>query len=116
MTDKKTKFSDAKQKTESFVENHPLATAAGALIVGMALGALIPRSEGERKALRETGGKLRERTKNVVSAAQEVGKAGLEDAGISVEEARLQVRDLVRRAGEAVQGSGEAARETLLKK
>lgn len=116
MTDNSSKFSVSKQKSESFVENHPLATAAGALIFGIALGTLIPRSESERKMLRETGGKLRERTKNVVSAAQEAGKTGLEDAGITVEEARLQVRDLVRRAGEALQDAGEAARETLLKK
>ncbi|WP_438725857.1 hypothetical protein ACR9YC_07405 [Parasphingorhabdus sp. DH2-15] len=113
MTNQKSK---TETKSRNIIEEHPLAAATGALIVGMALGALIPRSESERKALRNTGDKLRERTKEAVSAAQEAGKTGLEDAGITVEEAKLQVRDLVRRASEAVHGASDAARETLLKK
>lgn len=116
MTEKETDSANALSRALDFVEEHPLATATGALLIGVALGTMVPRSESERKALRSTGEKLRDRTKEAVSAAQEAGKTGLEDAGISVEEARLQVRDLVRRASEAVHGASDAARETLLKK
>jgi len=111
---KKTTSND--QDNQSLVKKHPLAVASGALLVGVALGSLIPRSESERKAMRNTGEKLRARTKDAVSAAQEAGKVGLEDAGITVEEAKLQVRDLVRRASEAVNGAGNAARKTLIRK
>lgn len=103
----KEKFEETSEKLRETVAEYPIASLAGALLIGVAIGASLPKNRREESLIGDAGRKVRESAEHALHAAQDAGRQGLENAGISVDEAKLHFRDLVRRAGEATDSARE---------
>jgi ElaB/YqjD/DUF883 family membrane-anchored ribosome-binding protein len=76
---------DAKGGAQRMLHDNPLALAAGAVVLGLALGMLLPETEPENRLMGETRDELGDRISNVASRVK--------DAAI---EAGREVKDTVR--------------------
>jgi ElaB/YqjD/DUF883 family membrane-anchored ribosome-binding protein/gas vesicle protein len=69
---------DARGGIERMLQENPLALAAGAAVIGLALGMLLPETEPERRAMGSTRDQLADRVSNVADrvkdAAVEAGR------------------------------------------
>jgi ElaB/YqjD/DUF883 family membrane-anchored ribosome-binding protein len=69
---------DARGGLERMMQENPLALAAGAAVIGLALGMLLPETEPERRAMGSTRDQLADRVSNVAGrvkdAAVEAGR------------------------------------------
>lgn len=101
------RFEETSEKLRETVTEYPLASLAGALLIGVAIGASLPKNKREQSLIGDAGRKVRQGAEDAIHAAQEAGLAGLENAGISMDEAKLQFRDMVRRAGDAAHSARE---------
>ena len=108
--------SKAKAKSSDTIDKNPLAIVAGGLALGAIIGALLPKTEREKRILGSTGKKLNEKAKQVAGAAKDAGMQKVEDLGINKDAAREQFRDLVSKASEAVKAAGKAASDAASKK
>jgi ElaB/YqjD/DUF883 family membrane-anchored ribosome-binding protein len=97
---------DARGGIERMIEESPLAVAAGAAVIGLALGMLVPESDRERRAMGPTRDELGERAQGVVDRVKDVAT----DAGREVKETvrqevaavAPQMKDTLREAAGAV--------------
>ncbi|MEE9434036.1 MAG: hypothetical protein V3V15_07330 [Sphingorhabdus sp.] len=105
----------AKVASGETIERNPLAAVVGGLALGAIIGALLPKSEREQKALGKTGKKMNDRAKNAASAAKEAGKARMAEVGLDADNAREQFKDVFGRATEAAKAAGKAATEAARK-
>ena len=110
------RLSVARDRTGSLMERatgridaSPLALVAGALTVGAAVGALLPRSDRERTLLAPVGQRVGQALEAAIDAGREAGKAELDELGISRDAARDQARTLVEGLVKAVATAGSAA-------
>jgi ElaB/YqjD/DUF883 family membrane-anchored ribosome-binding protein len=100
----KARARDARGGLERMMQENPLALAAGAAVIGLALGMLLPETEPERRAMGSTRDQLADRVSNVadrvkdaaVEAAPEV-KATLQDAAATVKD---QIKESAGRVAE----------------
>jgi hypothetical protein len=97
----KSSAGDAAQRAAQAIESNPLAVLAGGLAVGIAAGALIPRSERERQALDPVGRRLAEGAVAALAAAKDTGKDRLASS--------LLNRDVAAESAKQVFGSAVAA-------
>lgn len=105
----------ARRKTGEGIQESPLLALGGGLAMGLILGALLPRSEREKKALSDVGGKLNQRAHSAYDAAKSAGKATLEEKGITSSAAENVVRDVVKGLGSAARRSADAATQAVKK-
>ena len=106
----------AAEKSNDTIDKNPLAIVLGGLALGAIVGALLPKTEQEKKLLGKTGKKLNEKVKSVAGAAKSAGKDKIDSLGINTDSAREQFRDLVGKATEAVKAAGQAASEAARKR
>lgn len=94
---------DAKGGMQGMMEENPLLLVAGAAVLGLALGMLLPETDPERRLMGETRDQLGERVSNVATRVKDAAM----DAGREVQET---VRDEFRqRAPEVTDTMREAA-------
>lgn len=106
----------AAMKSGDAIDRNPIAVVLGGLAVGAIVGALLPRTEREKKALAPAGKKINERATQVADAAKKAGKEKIDALGLNGDAVREQFRDLVNKATEAVKAAGQAAGEAARKK
>jgi ElaB/YqjD/DUF883 family membrane-anchored ribosome-binding protein len=107
----------AGKSTSQTIDANPLAIVAGGIAIGAILGALIPRSKREEKALGKAGKKLNKAAKRATEAAKAAGKEKVVDSlGLNQDALRDQFRDLVSKASEAVKAAGKAAADEARKR
>jgi ElaB/YqjD/DUF883 family membrane-anchored ribosome-binding protein len=91
---------------ERLLEGNPLAVAAGAAVVGLALGMLVPESDSERRVMGPTRDQLGERAQGVVDrvkdAATEAGREVKDTVREEVAAVAPQVKDTLQEAATAV--------------
>ncbi|WP_260484060.1 hypothetical protein [Sphingomicrobium flavum] len=105
----------ARRKTGEGISESPLLALGGGLALGLLIGALLPRSEREKKAFKDVGGKLNDRAHTAFDAARNAGKSTLEEKGITTSAAENVVRDVVKGIGAAARRSAEAAKDAAKK-
>jgi ElaB/YqjD/DUF883 family membrane-anchored ribosome-binding protein len=105
----------AVEKSSDTIDKNPIAMVLGGLAIGVIVGALLPKSEREKKILGKTGKKLNDKAKAVAGAAKNAGKEKIDSLGINSESARDQFHDLVGKATEAVKAAGKAASDAARK-
>ena len=93
----------------SAIEQNPVAFTVGGLVVGLVAGALIPRGERERKALKQVGARIAEGAKAAVEAAKETGKEQLSGATLSKDAAKESARKVLDSAVGAARGKKKSA-------
>ncbi len=108
--------SKAAHKSSETIDKNPLAIVLGGLALGAIVGALLPKTEQEKKFLGKTGKKLNDKAKAVAGAAKTAGKDKIDSLGINSDSAREQFRDLVGKATEAVKAAGQAASDAARKR
>lgn len=105
----------ARKKTGDGIDEAPLLALGGGLALGLLIGALLPRSEREKQAMKDVGGKLNDRAHTAFDAAKSAGQSTLEEKGITANAAENVVRDVVKGIGSAARRSAEAAKEAAKK-
>lgn len=106
----------AKEQSSGTIDKNPMAILLGGLALGAIVGALLPKSEREKKMFGAAGKKLNRKAKEVASAAKQAGIDKVDQLGINKDTARAQFRDLVDKASEAVKAAGKAAGDAARKK
>ena len=90
-------------------EANPLAVVAGGIAIGLAVGALLPRSRRERELLGPVGKRLTGAAAGAAEAARDAAKAELSALPLSKQAARAQVDKLLDQVGKALSSAGDAA-------
>jgi len=101
------------RKAAEGVESFPVAALVGGLAVGVALGALLPRTRQEEELLGTLGGAINDRARDAVSAARDAGQAKLDELGISTDAAGKQVGKLIESLAQVAESAGTAAVEAV---
>lgn len=102
---------DAAHKANDFIEGNPLGALAGGLALGAVVGALLPRSEREKKVLAPVGKTVSAAALAAVAAAKEAGRSELEELGLTKDAARGQAKSLFQGVVKAASHAGTAAAE-----
>ncbi len=108
--------SKAAAKSNETIDKNPLAIVLGGLALGAIIGALLPKTEREKKILGKAGKTLNDKVKVVASAAKSAGRDKIDSFGINSDSTREQFRDLVGKATEAVKAAGQAASDAARKR
>ncbi|MBN8815042.1 MAG: hypothetical protein J0J06_06310 [Sphingomonas sp.] len=90
-------------------EANPLAVVAGGIAIGLAAGALLPRTKRETKLLGPVGKRINGAAAGAALAAKDAAKAELGAFPLSKEAAREQVSKLLDQVGKAMSAGGDAA-------
>ena len=99
----------AAQRVGRAAEANPLAVVAGGIAIGLAAGALLPRTRRETQLLGPVGKRLTGAAAGAVDAAKDAAKAELGSLPLSRDAARAQVSKLLDQVGNALSAGGEAA-------
>lgn len=94
------------------LDTNPLGVLAGGLALGAIAGALLPRTEGEKKLLKPVGAKIGATAVAAIAAAKEAGRAELEQRGLTKESARDQAKSLFENVAKAATGAATAGAKT----
>lgn len=104
------------RRTGEGIEENPLIALGGGLALGLIIGALIPRSEREKRALSKVGGDINARAHSAYDAAKEAGSATLKERGLTPEKGEDVLRDVVKGLGSAARQSADAATQAAKRK
>jgi ElaB/YqjD/DUF883 family membrane-anchored ribosome-binding protein len=91
------------------IETNPLAVVAGGIAIGLAAGALLPKTKRETELLGAAGKRLTGVAAGAAEAAREAAKAELATLPLSKDAAKAQVSKLIDQVAKAVSSAGEAA-------
>lgn len=100
---------EAAQRASDTIETSPLAVLAGGLALGAVIGALLPRTAQETKALAPLGKKLSAAATAAAATARDVGREQLTAALPSKDGAKEQLRAAFGTVVQAATDSGKAA-------
>ncbi|PXA87067.1 hypothetical protein DMC47_33135 [Nostoc sp. 3335mG] len=109
-------YSSARDKAAEGFDNNPLAVLLGGIAIGAVIGALLPRTEREAKALGAVGEKVRGAASEAIEAAKGAGRDKLDELGLSKEHARETMKSLLDGAIAAAGSAGVAAIDSAKKK
>ena len=98
------------------LENNPLAMLLGGIAVGAAIGALLPRTQREAKALGAVGEKVRGAANEAIEAAKGAGRDKLDELGLNKAHARDTMKSLLDGAIAAAGSGATAALDSARKK
>ena len=104
------------RRTGEGIEENPLLALGGGLALGLIIGALLPRSEREKRALAKVGGDINSRAHSAYDAAREAGSATLRERGLTPEKGEDMLRDVVKGLGSAARQSADAATQAVKRK
>ena len=91
------------------MEANPLAVVAGGIAIGLAAGALLPRTRRETELLGPMGKRLNGVAAGAAEAARDAAKAELGSLPLSKSAAKAQVSKLIDQVAKAVSSAGDAA-------
>lgn len=99
----------AGRKANDAIDEAPLIALAGGLALGAILAAILPRTQGETRALRPVSDKLAETAKSAAEAAKEAGTSRLAELGLTREKGAETLRSIFEGASDAAKVSAQAA-------
>lgn len=99
----------AARRVGKAAEANPLAVVAGGIAIGLAAGALLPRTKRETQLLGSVGKRINGAAIGAAEAARDAAKAELGSFPLSKQAARAQVTKLLDQVGKAMSAGGEAA-------
>lgn len=107
---------NARGKAAEGFESNPLAVLLGGIAIGATIGALLPRTGRETKALGAVGEKVRAAAGEAIEAAKGAGRDKLDELGLSKDRARETMKSLLDGAIAAAGSGATAAIESAKKK
>ena len=99
----------AAERAGKAIDTNPLAVVAGGIAIGLAAGALLPKTKRETELLGPVGKRLTGVAAGAAEAARDAAKAELGSLPLSKDAARAQVSKLIDQVAKAVSSAGEAA-------
>jgi ElaB/YqjD/DUF883 family membrane-anchored ribosome-binding protein len=99
----------AARRAGQAAEANPLAVVAGGIAIGIAAGALLPKTKRETELLGPVGRRLTDAASDAATAAKDAARAELSTLPLSKEAARAQVGKVLDQVAKAVSEAGEAA-------
>jgi len=105
----------AKDKTAKQMQDNPLAFLVGGVALGALVGALLPRTQRETKALGATSKKIGETASAAAKAAKDAGQEKLNALGVTTDAAKTQVSQIISSVVSAIEEAGSAATKTVRK-
>jgi len=109
-------YATARGKATESLENNPLAMLVGGIAIGAVIGALLPRTEREAKALGAVGEKVRGAANEAIEAAKGAGRDKLDELGLNKAHARDTMKSLLDGAIAAAGSGATAALDSARKK
>ena len=106
-----TAFERARSTVEG-IEANPVGVLVGGLAFGLIAGALIPRSDREKRVLGTVGKRLADGAVAAVAAAKETGKEHLNASVLSRDAAKESARAVFDSALSAAKGAGNKATQS----
>lgn len=103
----------ATRRTADGIDANPLGALVGGLALGALVAAVLPRTRREQEALGDYGRRINETAKEAARAAKEAGKGKLDELGLNADAAKEKLGALASSAGEAVKTSATAAAQTV---
>jgi ElaB/YqjD/DUF883 family membrane-anchored ribosome-binding protein len=91
------------------IEANPMAVVVGGVAIGLAAGALLPKTKRETELLGPVGRRLTDAASDAATAAKDAAKVELATIPLSKEAARDQVGKVLDQVAKAISGAGEAA-------
>lgn len=105
LADVKDSAFDRARSTVEGLESNPVGVLVGGLAFGLIAGALIPRTESEKKVLKPVGKRLAQGAAAAVAAAKETGKEHLNASVLSRDAATASMRAVFDSALNAAKGA-----------
>ena len=105
-------YAAAREKTAGAgqaLEANPLGALIGGIAIGALAGALLPRIEKEKELLAPLGARIGDAARAALEAGRSAGTDALDEAGLSTDQLRGQVAKLVEQALKAAGTAGTAA-------
>lgn len=99
----------AARRVGEAAEANPLAIVAGGVAIGLAAGALLPKTKRETELLGPVGKRLTDAAADAASAAKDAARVELATLPLSREAAREQAGKVIDQVARAIAGAGEAA-------
>ncbi|AMO71561.1 DUF883 family protein [Sphingorhabdus sp. M41] len=100
-------------KSEETLTNSPLAIVAGGAVLGILIGALLPKSKAEGKYVGGAGRKINETARTAYQAAKDASRDQIGELGLSNDNMRAQFKDLFGKAIEAAKSAMAAAQDAV---
>lgn len=99
----------AARRAGDAAEANPMAVVAGGIAIGLAAGALLPKTRRETELLGPVGRRITDAASGAVTAAKDAAAVELSTLPLSKEAARAQVGKVLDQVAKAVSDAGEAA-------
>lgn len=100
---------EAVQRVGRAAEANPVAAIGAGIAVGLAVGALLPRSRRETELLGATGRRITGAASDAIEAARDAARVELATLPLSKDAAKAQVGKVFDQVAKAISGAGEAA-------
>jgi len=105
--------SRAKQRTSDGIDSSPVGALVGGLALGALIAAVLPKSRREEELLGSYGKRINDTAKEAARAAKDAGRGKLDELGLNQETAKQKLGDIASKAGEAARTSATAAAQTV---
>lgn len=99
----------AAERAGRAIESNPLAVVAGGIAIGLAAGALLPKTKRETELLGSMGKRVTGVAAGAAEAARDAAKAELGSLPLSKDAAKAQISKLIDQVAKAVSSAGDAA-------
>jgi ElaB/YqjD/DUF883 family membrane-anchored ribosome-binding protein len=99
----------AAERAGRAIESNPLAVVAGGIAIGLAAGALLPKTKRETELLGSMGKRVTGIAAGAAEAARDAAKAELGSLPLSKDAAKAQISKLIDQVAKAVSSAGDAA-------
>ncbi|HEV2746556.1 MAG TPA: hypothetical protein VGW34_04565 [Allosphingosinicella sp.] len=103
----------AGRRTFDEVEANPVGALIGGLAIGALLAAMLPKSRREEELLGDFGRRLNDTAREAARAAREAGRDKLDELGYNRDTAKQKLSDIAGGAGEALKTSAGAAAQKV---
>ena len=108
-----TAYGTARERTSDGIDSNPVGALVGGLALGALLAAVLPKSRREQELLGDYGRRVNEKAKEAARAAKDAGRGKLDEMGLNKDAAKQKLKDLASSASEAAKTSAGAAAKTV---
>ena len=100
----------ARERTSEGIDANPVGALIGGLALGALIAAVLPKTRREQELLGDYGRRVNDKARKAARAAREAGRGKLDEMGLNKDNAKQKHKDLASTAGEAVKSSARSSK------